>query len=146
MGTDTDGSWSRLSNGPHVVAYEFAAPSIEAALGRAVEGFADAVVDVHPSTTTARHAAVLTADTPSALLLAVLEECLRCGKEGRIPVALVGPALSGSELRTEIDTVPADDPHVHGELPHVLSWHELTMETDPDGGWKGRVVAGAPGR
>jgi hypothetical protein len=41
-----------------------------------------------------------------------------------------------------VATVPAGDPHVSATLPHVLSWHEVSLEpAGPDGAWRGRVVA-----
>lgn len=126
----------------HHLAFEFDGPSIGSTLGRAVEVFAEAVADVHPSLVAEPHAVELTGATPAALLLAVLEECLRCGREGRVAVGLDCTVTDGV-LRGTVTTVPADDPHVAAALPSVLSWHEVSLDPAPsDGGrWRGRVVA-----
>ena len=123
------------------LAYDFEGPTLAASLGRAVEGYAESVADVHPSLTPDRHDIELTGATPSALLLAVLEECLRRGREGLVAVALEGTVVDDGVLRAVVSTVPAHDPHVAAALPHVLSWHEVSLEPDDVGGWRGRVVA-----
>jgi len=126
----------------HHLAFEFDGPTIGATLGRAVEVFAEAVADIHPSLVADAHPVELTGATPAALLLAVLEECLRCGREGRVAVGLDCAVLDGV-LRGSMATVPLDDPHVAAALPSVLSWHEVSLDPAPsDGGrWRGRVVA-----
>ena len=90
-----------------------------------------------PSATASRPAAA----TPSALLLAVLEECLRCRREGRYAVSLSDAVIVDDLFSAGIDTVPADDPHVHAALPPVISWHEVALESAPGGSWTGRIVA-----
>lgn len=124
------------------LAFEFGGPTLAASLDRAVECFAECVADVHPSLATARAAVEVTGATPSALLLAVLEECLRRGREGEVVLALERTEVHGGLLRADVVTVPADDPHVDAALPHVVSWHEVCLEPDGEGtGWHGRVVA-----
>lgn len=125
----------------HHLAFEFSGPTLAATLGRAVEGFAESVAEVHPSLVTARHDLEVTGATPSALLLAVLEECLRRGREGEVVVGLDAASVDEGVLRGVVTTVPATDPHVAATLPHVLSWHEVSLEPDGGEGWRGRVVA-----
>lgn len=126
--------------GQHL-AFEFSGPTLAATLGRAVEGFAESVAEVHPSLVTARHDLEVTGATPSALLLAVLEECLRRGREGEVVIGLDAASVDEGVLRGAVTTVPAADPHVAATLPHVLSWHEVSLEPDGGEGWRGRVVA-----
>jgi hypothetical protein len=126
--------------GQHL-AFDFEGPTLAASLGRAVEVFAESVADVHPSMVAETHDVELAGATPSALLLAVLEECLRRGREGEVAVGLDATVDDGV-LQGVVATVPAGDPHVAATLPHVLSWHEVTLEPDgPGGAWRGRVVA-----
>lgn len=126
----------------HGLAFDFDGPSLAATLSRAVEVFAESVADVHPSLVAAHHRVELAGATPSALLLAVLEECLRRGREGEVAVGLDASVVDGGVLRGTVATVPADDPHVAATLPSVLSWHEVSLEPDgTDGAWRGRVVA-----
>ena len=140
MTLETEGDWSGAADG-HAVAVEFSGPTLEATLTRAVEGFADAFADIHPSMATERHAVELHAPTRSGLLLAVLEECLRCRREGRFAVGLSDPQVLGDVLVAGIDTVPADDPHVQPLLAPVISWHEVTLEPGASGTWSGRIIA-----
>ena len=137
---EADGDWNGLAGG-HALAVEFSGPTLEASLTRAVEGFADALGDIHPSMVAERHRIELRAPTPSALLLAVLEECLRCRREGRFAVGLADAHIVDEVLRASMDTVAADDPHVQPSLPPVISWHEVTLEPSPAGDWYGRIVA-----
>lgn len=137
---DAGGEWSGGSEG-HAVAVEFHAPSLEAGLARAVEGFADALGEVHPSAATDQHRFAAEASTPSGLLLAVLEECLRCRREGRFALTLTDPEVAGDELRATLHTVPADAHRGHHPLGAVVSWHEVTLEPGADGAWSGRIVA-----
>lgn len=125
----------------HQITLDFVGPTLAAALARAVEEFGEAFADVHPSLVSHRHAVALEAATPSGLLLCVLEECLRQGREGQVAVALDAEVVDGRQLRGTIDTVSADEPHVDATLPHVLSWHEVTLEPDENGGWRARVIA-----
>jgi len=125
----------------HHLAFEFDGPTLAASLGRAVEVFAESVADVHPSLVAEAHEIELAGATPAAMLLAVLEECLRRGREGELAVGLEVTVADGV-LRGVVGTVRADDPHVGASLPHVLSWHEVSLEPDgSNGGWRGRVVA-----
>lgn len=140
MTVDADGDWSGEADG-HALAVEFSGPTLEATLTRAVEGFADALGEIHPSMTTARHGFEAKTTTPSALLLAVLEECLRCRREGRYAVGLDNVLIVAENFSAGIDTVAADDPHVQAALPPVISWHEVTLEPEPDGSWSGRIIA-----
>lgn len=125
----------------HHLALEFGGPTLAAALARAVEVFGDAVADFHPSLVAARHEVEIAGSTPAALLLAVLEECLRRGREGEVAVALDDATVADGVLRGVLATVPADDPHVAASLPRVLSWHDVSLDDGNDGGWRGRVVA-----
>lgn len=129
----------------HHLAFEFGGPTLGAALGRAVEAFAEAVADVHPSMVAERHEVELLGATPAALLLAVLEECLRCGREGRVAVRLEHVTVADGVLRGVVCSVPADDPHVDASLPSVLSWHEVSLDQHGNGSsasaWRGRVFA-----
>jgi len=125
----------------HHLAFEFDGPTLAACLGRAVEVFAESVADIHPSLVADTHEVELAGTTPSALLLAVLEECLRRGREGEVAVGLDAIVADGV-LSGVVATVPAGDPHVTATLPHVLSWHEVCLEPAGDNGhWRGRVVA-----
>jgi hypothetical protein len=127
--------------GQHI-ALDFAGPTLASALGRAVEVFAEAVADVHPSLATEVHRVELAGVTPAALLLSVLEECMRRGREGQVAVALDGEVADDGVLRGVVSTVPVADPRVAAALPHVVSWHEVSLEPDgQDGGWRGRIVA-----
>jgi hypothetical protein len=137
---DAGGDWSGGTTG-HALAIEFTAPTLEASLARAVEGFADALGEIHPSMVTERHGFETRAPTPSALLLAVLEECLRCRREGRYAVSLSDAVFVDDLFSAGIDTVSADDPRVHAALPPVISWHEVSLESAPGGAWTGRIVA-----
>jgi len=111
-------------------------------LARAVEGFAEAFTDVHPSLQPTRRTIALAAPTPAGLLLAVLEECLRCGSDGEVAVGLAGARIDeNGTLRAEVQVVPADDPHVNGVVPPLLSWHEVSLAAHADGEWVGRVAA-----
>lgn len=125
----------------HAIAVEFSGPTLEATLARAVEGFAESFVDIHPSLVAGHHPFEVVAPTPSGLLLAVLEECLRSRHDGTVAVGLSDLVIEGDSLRAAMDTVQADQPHVHSELAPVISWHEVTLEPCPDGGWSGRIVA-----
>ena len=130
-----------MGDGCHHLAFDFDGPTLAASLGRAVEVFAESVADVHPSLVADTHAVELAGATPAALLLAVLEECLRRGREGEVAVTLDATVDDGV-LQGVVATVPAADPHVAAALPHVLSWHEVSLEpAGPDGAWRGRVVA-----
>lgn len=140
MTVEADGDWNGLADG-NAWAVEFTGPSLEASLTRAVEGFADALGDIHPSMVAERHRIELQASTPSALLLAVLEECLRCRREGRYPVGLADAEIVEEVLRAGVDTVVADDAHMQPLLPPVISWHEVMLEQGPNGDWSGRIVA-----
>ena len=140
MTVDAGGDWSGGTTG-HALAIEFTAPTLEASLARAVEGFADALGEIHPSMSTERHGFEVQATTPSALLLAVLEECLRCRREGRFAVGLTDAVIVDDVLAAGIDTVDADDPRVHVAVPPVISWHEVTLEPGSGGDWSGRIVA-----
>jgi hypothetical protein len=137
---DAGGDWIGGTAG-HAVAIEFSAPTLEAGLARAVEGFADALGEIHPSMATERHGFEARAATPSALLLAVLEECLRCRLEGRYAVGLTDAVIVDDLLSAGIDTVAADDPRVHTAVPPVISWHEVSLEPAAGGAWTGRIVA-----
>jgi hypothetical protein len=138
---DADGSYTELATG-HGFAFELEAPSLEACLARAVEAFAESVVDVHPCVVTEGHTVELAGATPSALLLGVLEECLRCAREGEVAVGLLGDEVVDGVLRGVVETVAAGGSGTRGSLPHVLSWHEVSMDDDPASGtWRGRVVA-----
>lgn len=139
MTLESDGSWTDLGSG-RVVAFEFHAATVEACLARAVEGFAAAFAEAHPSVEACGHPVVLTGTTPSALLLAVLEECLRRAREGEVAVGFGSATLDGDIVRGTVEVVPAAEPRVHASLPHVLSWHEVSLDPDADG-WHGRVVA-----
>ena len=141
MALDADGSYMELATG-HGFAFELEAPSLTACLSRAVEAFAESVADVHPSIVAEGHAVEITGATPSALLLGVLEECLRCAREGEVAVALENASVADGVLRGVVETVPATDSGLRGTLPHVLSWHEVGIDDDPASGtWRGRVVA-----
>lgn len=140
MTVEAEGDWSGLA-GAHALAVEFSGPTLEATLTRAVEGFADALGDIHPSMIAERHQFRAQAPNSSALLLAVLEECLRCRREGRFAVGLADPVVTGDLLSAGIDTVAADDPHLQASLPPVISWHEVTLEPGASGDWSGRIVA-----
>ena len=124
------------------LSFEFEGPTLAATLGRAVEVFAESVADVHPSlVAAATHDVELAGATPSALLLAVLEECLRRGREGEVAVTLDATVADGV-LHGVVGTVPVADPHVEAALPHVVSWHEVCLEPDGErGAWRGRVCA-----
>lgn len=123
------------------LSFEFEGPTLAATLGRAVEVFAESVADVHPSLVAATHDVHLAGSTPSALLLAVLEECLRRGREGEVAVTLDATVDDGV-LHGVVGTVPVADPHVEAALPHVVSWHEVCLEpVDERGAWRGRVCA-----
>jgi hypothetical protein len=137
---EADGDWSGLADS-HALAMEFSGPTLEATLTRAVEGFADALGDVHPSMVAQRHQFEARASTPSALLLAVLEECLRCRREGRFAVGLSDPVIVDDVLTAGVDTVPVDDPHLQSSLPPVISWHEVRLDVNPGGDWSGRIIA-----
>jgi hypothetical protein len=126
----------------HHIALDFDGPTLAAALGRAVEAFAEAVADVHPSLVTEVHAVELAGVTPAALLMSVLEECLRRGREGQVAVALDGEVAADGVLRGVVATVEVADPHVAATLPTVVSWHEVSLEHGGQGGgWRGRIVA-----
>ena len=140
MTVEADGNWSDVTAGP-AIAVEFTGPTLESTLHRAVEGFADAFADVHPSMVAEHHRIEVQAATPSAMLLAVLEECLRCRRDGRFAVGLADPVVDGEVLRADVDTVRADDRHLQPALAPVVSWHEVTLEPDAVGGWSGRIVA-----
>ena len=140
MSIDPEGDWSGRQGG-HAIAVEFSGPTLEATLTRAVEGFAESHVDLHPSVVVGHHHIDVTAATPSALLLGVLEACLRSRHEGCVAVGLSDPVLDGDHLVAELATVQADHPHVRSDLAPVISWHEVTLEPGPDGGWSGRIVA-----
>ena len=127
--------------GCHAIAVEFSGPTLEATLARAVEGFAESFVDIHPSVVAAHHPFEVSAPTPSGLLLAVLEECLRSRHDGTVAVGLSDLVIEGDSLRAAMDTVQADLPHVRSGLAPVISWHEVTLEPGTDGGWSGRIVA-----
>jgi SHS2 domain-containing protein len=138
---DADGSYTELATG-HGFAFELEAPSLEACLARAVEAFAESVADVHPSRTTESHPIEIAGATPSALLLGVLEECLRCAREGDVAVGLRGGEVADGVLRGVVETVAAGGSGSRGTVPHVLSWHEVGIDDDPASGtWRGRVVA-----
>lgn len=127
--------------GPRL-ALDLAGPSIEVCLARAVEGFAETFTDVHPSLQPTRRTIALVAPTPAGLLLAVLEECLRRGTDGEVAVGLTGARIDETgALRAEIQVVPADDAHVNGIVPPLLSWHEVSLDAQADGSWAGRVAA-----
>jgi SHS2 domain-containing protein len=123
-----------------VIAFEFQGPTLEDSLARAVDGFAAVFADVHPSLATSDHSVEVCGATPAALLLGVLEECLRRGREGEVAVSLLPGSLVGDVLPATVRTVPCDDPHVIATLPPVMSWHEVSLDPDADG-WHGRVVA-----
>lgn len=125
----------------HAIAVEFSGPTLEATLARAVEGFAESFVDIHPSLVAGHHRFEVVAPTPSGLLLAVLEECLRSRHDGTVAVGLSDLVIEGDTLRAAMDTVQADQPHVRSDLAPVISWHEVTLEPCPRGGWSGRIVA-----
>jgi len=131
-----------VSNGtslPHgSLTFDLAGPSVEACLAGAVEDFAEAFAEVHPSVSGSTHWIELHASTPPALLLAVLEECLRRGREGEVVVDLQ-PRWDGDRLVATIEVVAAADAHVRASAPHVVSWHEVSLAEDPGGGWSGRV-------
>lgn len=138
---DAGGEWSSGSSEGHTVAIDLHAPTFEAALARAVEGFADALGEVHPSVPTGQHELVAVGASPAALLLAVLEECLRCRRDGRLAVTLTDVERRADGLRAVVHSVPVDPDHQHAALGPVLSWHEVALEPAPDGTWSGRIVA-----
>jgi SHS2 domain-containing protein len=137
---DADGDWTGGLGG-HAIAVEFSGPTLESSIARAVEGFAESVVDIHPSVAVGHRPFAVSAPTPSGLLLAVLEECLRSRRDGSVAVGLSDLVVDGEWLAAELDTVEADHPHVHSDLAPVISWHEVTLEPDAHGGWSGRIVA-----
>ena len=140
MTIEAEGDWSERAGGG-AIAVEFSGPTLECTLIRAVEGFAESHVDLHPSVAVSSHPIEVKATTPSALLLGVLEACLRSRHEGCVAVGLSDPVLRGDHLAAELDTVDAGHPHVRSGLGPVVSWHEVTLEPGPDGGWTGRIVA-----
>ena len=107
MTVDAGGDWVRAATS-HALAIEFTAPTLEASLARAVEGFADALGEIHPSMATERHGFETRTTTPSALLLAVLEE-VGLGHRARARP----PAMSGGEQqRTALARVLAQQPRI----------------------------------
>ena len=141
MALDADGSYTELATGAGF-AFELEAPSLAAGLARAVEAFAECVADVHPSVVARSRQIKIEGATPSALLLGVLEECLRCTREGEVAVALRGAEVFEGGLRGVMDSVPATGAGLRGAMPHVVSWHEVGIDNDPASGtWRGRVVA-----
>jgi hypothetical protein len=138
---DAGGEWSSGSSEGHTLSVELCAPSFEAALARAVEAFADALGEVHPSVEMDQHELVAAGVSPSAQLLAVLEECLRCRRDGRLAVTLSDVEQAGEDLRATVHSVPVDPEHDHASLGPVVSWHEVTLEPAGDGTWSGRIVA-----
>lgn len=140
MTVDAEGDWTGVLDG-HAIAVEFSGPTLASSIARAVEGFAESLVDIHPSVTVQHRPFSVSAPTPSGLLLAVLEECLRSRRDGSVAVGLSDLVVEGDRLAAELDTVEADHPHVHSELAPVISWHEVSLEPGPHGGWTGRIVA-----
>ena len=138
---DAGGEWSSGSSEGHTLAIELSAPTLEAALARAVEGFADVLGEVHPSVTMDQHELAASGTSPSALLLVVLEECLRCRRDGRLAVTLTDVEHDGTQLRAVVHSVAVDPEHDHPGLGPVVSWHEVTLEPSSDGDWSGRIVA-----
>jgi SHS2 domain-containing protein len=138
---DAGGEWSSGSSEGHTLAIELRAPTMEAALARAVEGFADVLGEVHPSVSMDQHELDASGSSPSALLLVVLEECLRCRRDGRLAVTLTDVEQEGDDLRATVHSVPVDPEHDHPALGPVVSWHEVTLEPSSDGDWYGRIVA-----
>lgn len=138
---DAGGEWSSGSSEGHTLSVELSAPSFEAALARAVEGFADVLGEVHPSVPMDEHQLATSGSSPSAQLLAVLEECLRCRRDGRLAVTLTDVEHDGDELFATVHSVPVDPDHDHHVLGPVVSWHEVTLESANDGSWSGRIVA-----
>lgn len=141
MTVGSNDSRSERGVGPRL-ALDLGGRSLEACLAQAVEGFAEAFTDVHPSVQPARHPISLTAATPAGLLLAVLEECLRRGSQGEVAVGLADARIDDvGTLHAEVQVVPADDAHVNGAIPPLLSWHEVSLAAGADGRWVGRVAA-----
>ncbi|MGH9138506.1 MAG: archease [Acidimicrobiales bacterium] len=141
MTLESDGSFKDLASN-HPLAVEVAGPTMEACLARAVEAFAEAVADVHPSMeASTRPLRIAWSSTPSALLLAVLEECLRRGREGEVAVGLLDAAVEDGHLQGALQTVPASDPRLRARPRRVVSWHEVSLDRDGDDGWRGRIVA-----
>ena len=141
MALDADGEFTELATG-HGFAFELEAPSLAACLARAVEALAESFADVHPSLATRSHPVEIAGATPSALLLGVLEECLRWAREGEVAVSFRGGVLTDGVLRGVLETVDARESGLHGAVPHVLSWHEVSIDDDPASGtWRGRVIA-----
>lgn len=138
---DAGGEWSSASSEGHALAVDLHAPTFEAALARAVEAFADALGEVHPSIPMDQHDLTASAHSPSAMLLAVLEECLRCRRDGRLAVTLSGVSHDGDDLFAVVHSVAVDPEHDHPALGPVVSWHEVTLEPGSDGDWSGRIVA-----
>jgi hypothetical protein len=134
-------SYRYLGNGT-ALALEVTGPTIESCLARAVEGFAGAFADVHPSLLGRRHRLELRAGSPAELLRALLEEAIRLGAGGELALALTEASVDGDGMRGEVEAVPMDEARVYGTAPAVRSWHDLTLERcRASTGWIGRVVA-----
>lgn len=135
-------SFRYLGNGT-ALALEVTGPTIESCLARAVEGFAGAFADVHPSLLGRRHRLELRAGSPAGLLRALLEEAIRLGARGELALALTEAAVDeDGGMRGAVEAVPMSEARVYGTAPAVRSWHDLTLERCRAGtGWIGRVVA-----
>jgi hypothetical protein len=138
MAVEADSSYRYLGNGTGLV-LEVRGPTVGSCLARAVEGFSATFADVHPSVVGGDHCIRIDDASPSELLLAVLEEALRLGRQGRLAVTA---AARDGDGRTDIvfETVPFAAARLAGELPPALAWHDVRLEPDGDV-WLGRAVA-----
>lgn len=136
MALDVESSYRFLGTGDGL-ALEVSGPTMVDCLARAVEGLSASHVDVHPAVIASKHPLDVDTDaSPAALLLAVLEGCMRLGQDGHAPVSLSVDDVTG----ISIEAVPARSARLLEPWPPVLVWHELALE-QVDGGWRGRIIA-----
>lgn len=142
MAGEADSEYRFLGNGDGL-ALEVTGPTMESCLARAVEGFASAFADVHPSVLGRSHRVEVAASSPTGLLRGLLEASMRLGSQGELAIGLCNAELDEVCLRADLEAVPLSTARVVSAVPAMVCWHDISLERcDDNAGWVGRVVAG----
>ena len=132
-----DGEYRYLGDGDGL-ALEVLGPTVASCLARAVEGFVAAFADVHPSVVGADHEIALAGDGAGALLRGAIEEALRLGRAGHLPVTAIAEVFDDGHAVLHLEAIPVGLARMC-VLPPLLSWQEVSLERD-DGHWRGRIL------
>lgn len=122
------------------LAIDVQGPDAAACLSAAVEGLAAFLADVPAEAPRRAEAVELSADSPPALLRALVEEAVvRLDADGEIVVGLEDAQVADGRLAGDLVLVALEEADVHGVAPKAATWHDLRLEPEAEG-WAGSVM------